>query len=251
MRFGFWSDEMNNKQEDWINEVDKAGDELIEKILKPIAKGTADFVIKDNKLAQAFLSLKTAFMGNKIFLFLKYINDIEDEEAILFINELNSKEKKFFIESVNKVIDLDDDLQIYILAYLVKVHKINNKLNYYEKQLFYNISTFSKDDFKIYYCVYSDNREKNRDFFCLSSYVRSKTETMSISLNKFAHLGLIHIETSTRQDEQKNISNHISYTLSEYSKTLFSCLEAYFMNESCDDIIEKIQYAKIKGGFIR
>jgi len=47
--------------------------------------------------------------------------------------EDDENKKTLFIEILNKVIDLDDDLQIYILAYLVKMYKINNELNYYEK----------------------------------------------------------------------------------------------------------------------
>ena len=219
----------------------------------PIVKEVSEIASDGSKIISLLRQVRTFNINMKINTFIKSFNKISNIEINEYIKNIEDDENKktLFVEALNKVIDLDDDLQIYMMAYLVKMFSENNGLNYYEKQLFYNLARFSRDDFKIYYCVYSDKIEKNRDSFSLSNYVSSKTEIMSISLNKFAHLGLIHIETRMSQDEQKNISNHTSYTLSEYSKTLFSCLEAYFMNESCDDIIEKIKYAKIKGGYLR
>jgi len=215
--------------------------------------GDLEVIVSDgSKIISTIKKTREIIVKSKIKSFIESFNKISTIEINEYIKNIedNENKKTLFVEALNKVIDLDDDLQIYMMAYLVKMFSENNGLNYYEKQLFYNLATFSRDDFKIYYCVYSDNIEKNRDSFSLSNYVSSKTEIMSISLNKFAHLGLIHIKTRTSQDKHKNISNHTSYTLSEYSETLFSCLEAYFMNESCADIIEKIKYAKIKGGFI-
>lgn len=239
---------MNNNLDKWINKPDKAGDEWIKNYLIPIAKGTVDFVVKDSKMAQGFLSLKTAFMEEKIAIFLNYVEDNEEVEILDFIDSLNNVEKKFFIESINKVVDLDDNLQIYILAHLTKAYKNNNNsLDYYEKQLFYNISTFSEDDFKIFYCIYLNEIKENKKYFYLTSYI--KKEIISISLNKFSHLGLIHISTSLRQNQQDDITSHESYKLGEYSETLFLCLKGYFIDVSCDEIIEKVQYAKITGGF--
>ena len=229
--------------------------EIWESIQKdfPIVKELSEIVSDGSKIISTVNKARDMIIKNKIRIFFESLNEISNTEINKYLKSMEDDENKkiLFIEILNKVIDLDDDLQIYILAYLVKVYKINNELNYYEKQLFYNINTFSEDDFKIFYCVYLDNIKEDIVSFSLSNYVSNKTEIMSISLNKFANLGLIHIETRMRQDEQKNISNHTSYTLSEYSETLCSCLEAYFMNESCDDIIEKKQYAKIEGGFRR
>ncbi|MFA6197118.1 MAG: hypothetical protein WC656_10800 [Sulfurimonas sp.] len=210
-----------------------------------------ELVSDGSKIISTIKKTRELIIKSKIKSFIESFNKISNIEINEYIKNIEDDENKktLFVEALNKVIDLDDDLQIYMMAYLVKIFSENNGLNYYEKQLFYNLATFSRDDFKIFYCIYLNEIKEDKKYFYLTSYI--KTEIMSILLNKFAHLGFIHIETRTKQDEQKNISNHISYTLSEYSQTLFLCLERYFMNESCDDIIEKREYAKIKGGFNR
>lgn len=235
---------MNDKIDAYINSIDNEGENFLEKIIKPIARGSLKLVLSDNKIAQAYLTFKTAFMENKISTFLQYLSEKNNTDTINFIDDLNDTEKKFFIESVNKVIDLDDDVQIYVLAYLANKYKTNNELNYYEKQLFYNISTFSEDDFKIYFCIFSEHIKNINNFITLTSYVQK--EIITISLNKFAQLGLIRIGRKIGQNQDT-----ITYEVGEYSEVFFECLQGYFANQSCDVIIKKNEPAKIKGGFGR
>ena len=140
----------------FINTYNEVGNFLIDEIVIPLAKGTKN-ILKDNEIVKGFLGFRTELIKNKLSLYIEFINQNSEEELIDFIEKLSSEEKTFFIETINKVIDLDDSLQIYIMAYLTKRFKKNKELNYYEKQLFYNINTFSEDDFKIYFFMYKEN----------------------------------------------------------------------------------------------
>ncbi len=212
--------------ENIIDKIEEKGNFIIDTILKPLVKGGKGIIIDDSKIIKSFLSLKTAFMENKLLSFLEFIEDNQNDEIL------------DFIESMNKVIDLDDKLQIYIMAYLTKQYQLNNKLNYYEKQLFYNINILLEDDFKIYFCMYKDNVTKNKKFIYVSqSYINK--EILEISLNKFSNIGLLKIKTNIKNQQGDTFESSIYYYTSEYSKNLFKCLSQYFNNSSCADLIKK------------
>lgn len=221
-----------------IDKIEINGNLIIDTILKPLAKGSKDILINDSKIAQSFLSLKTAFMENKLSQYLDFINNTQNEEILDFIEKLTNEEKSFFIETINKVIDLDDSLQIYIMAYLTKKYKENSELDYYEKQLFYNINTLSEDDFKIFFCMYKENITKNRNSMYVQ-YAYKNKEIIEISLNKFSNIGLLKIKTNITNDKKDNINSSIRYYITDYSEPLFQCLNIYFDNKICAKLLEK------------
>lgn len=115
-----------------IDYINKNGNDFLDNIIRPIAKGTLQYGVNDTKVAQYLLTIKTALMENKISQFLKYIEEEKNNSILDFINNLSENEKVFFIETVSKIMDMDDSLQIYILSQLTKAFKKNGKLNYWE-----------------------------------------------------------------------------------------------------------------------
>ncbi|WP_321777926.1 hypothetical protein [Sulfurimonas sp.] len=210
------------KLDNCIDIVDKAGDELIEKFITPIAKGIFTLLENEIKIGQAYLTFKTAFMEKKIKIFLKYIENEKSKTVLDFINNLNEIEKKFFIESINKVIDLDDEFQIYILAHLVGQYKDNNDLNYYEKSLFYNINSLSSDDYLKFYKVLSSIEKTEIDspdddgFYDMSNL----SEVEEIVLTKFINLGILKHDV-LRHDGGKN------FLKTDYTDKLIKIIKNY------------------------
>lgn len=228
-----------------IDKIERNGNDFIDTILKPMVKCSKDILLNDSKVAQSYLSFKTAFMENKLSQYLEFINNNHNEEILVFIETLTNKEKDFFIETINKVIDLDDSLQIYIMAYLTKRYKKNSELNYYEKQLFYNINTLSEDDFNIFFCMYKENITKNKNSMYVQ-YAYKNKEIIEISLNKFSNIGLLKLKTNITNDKKDNINSSIRYYTTDYSKHLFQCLNIYFDNKICDKLLEKEKKHGIK-----
>lgn len=218
---------MNN----FINNIEEKGNLFIDKILIPFIKNGKN-ILKDNEIVKGFLGFRTELIKNKLSQYIEFINKNQEEEIIDFIENLSSEEKTFFIETINKVIDLDDSLQIYIMAYLTKQFKENNELNYYEKQLFYNINTFLEDDFKIYFCMYKQNISEYIKYMDIKYYYKNE-EIIEISLNKFSNIGLLKNTSSFSTDKEK-ISSSTYYYTTDYSEQLFKCLNIYFDNFSCD-----------------
>lgn len=223
---------------DFIDIIEEKGNEFIDKVLKPLAKGSKDIFINDNKIINSFLTFKTAFMENKLLQYIEFINQNQNEKTIDFIENLGKEEKTFFIEAINKVIDLDDSLQIFILAYLTNQFKENLELNYYEKQLFYNINSLSEDDFKIFYCMYNDNITDKKQYMYIQ-YAYMNKDIIEISLNKFSNIGLLKIKPHYNNDKKDNISSSNYYYTTEYSKNLFDCLKNYFSKDTCPKLLEK------------
>lgn len=214
-----------------INTIEEKGNLFIDKILIPFIKNGKN-ILKDNEIVKGFLGFRTELIKNKLSQYIEFINKNQEEEIIDFIENLSSEEKTFFIETINKVIDLDDSLQIYIMAYLTKQFKENNELNYYEKQLFYNINTFLEDDFKIYFCMYKQNISEYIKYMDIKYYYKNE-EIIEISLNKFSNIGLLKNTSSFSTDKEK-ISSSTYYYTTDYSEQLFKCLNIYFDNFSCD-----------------
>lgn len=222
----------------FINAYDEMGNFLFDKFVIPLSKGSKNILIDNNEIIKSFLTFKTAFMENKLSQYLEFINQNKNEEIIDFIENLNNEEKVFFVETINKVIELDDSLQIYIMAYLTKQFKENKELNYYEKQLFYNINMFSEDDFKIFYCIYNKQITGYRNYINVDFYYKNE-EIITISLNKFVSIGLLKLTTNFKDRDKEDITSYENYNLTSYSKKLYECLNSYFQETYCDEILEK------------
>lgn len=195
-----------------IDCIDKNGNDFLDNIIKPIAKGTLQYTVNDTKVVQYFLTMKTAFMENKISQFLKYIEEEQDNSILDFINNLNENEKVFFIETVNKIIDMDDLLQMYILSQLTDSFKNNGKLNYWEKSLYYNIDKISEDDFLLFFDFIDTLEEpiKSKVIYGLSKDTKDENVIM---IKKLESIGILGIEAGGFAEECINLSPKHDYSV--------------------------------------
>ena len=160
----------------------------------PLINGVKEIVL-DNEYIKPITIIKNKLSKSKIDYFFDNLNKKTKDERIQFINDLDDKVKPFFVEIVSKIIDLNDNLQLYIMSYLTEQYIKNKDLNYYEKKLYYNINTLSEDDFKIFYCLFTDNFiDKKNPKIHVNHY--KKKEIISISLNRFSNLGLLILKMS-------------------------------------------------------
>lgn len=83
---------------DFIDIIEEKGNEFIDKVLKPLAKGSKDIFINDNKIINSFLTFKTAFMENKLLQYIEFINQNQNEKTIDFIENLEKKKKLFLLK---------------------------------------------------------------------------------------------------------------------------------------------------------
>lgn len=202
----------------------------------PLINGVKEIVL-DNEYIKPITIIKNKLSKSKIDYFFDNLNKKTKDERIQFINDLDDKVKPFFVEIVSKIIDLNDNLQLYIMSYLTEQYIKNKDLNYYEKKLYYNINTLSEDDFKIFYCLFTDNFiDKKNPKIHVNHY--KKKEIISISLNRFSNLGLLILKMSFTKNFEI-IKNKENYVCSEYSKKLYDCLDNYFKDCNCGEIIIK------------
>jgi len=168
-----------------INDIDTSGDLFIKEYLIPSIKGIGTTLLDDSTIYKYFMNIKTAFIENKLSMFIDILKDISENEIIDYISNMNQEEQKQFLSIINKVIEMDDELQIYILACLTTQYKVNKKLDYYETQLFYNISSISKMDFEIFYSIFKKENENNKQKVSIN--IKRIDEITNISLNKKNH----------------------------------------------------------------
>jgi len=211
--------------DDTINKIDELGDLFIKNYLIPTIKGIGITVIEDNPSYKYFINIKTAFIENKLSVFIDFLNKISETEILDYISNMSKEEQKQFISIINKVIEMDDELQIYILACLLKQYEMNKKLNYYETQLFYNINSISKMDFEIFYNIFQKEEEAKK--LKVSINLKKIDEITNISLNKFLNLGLLTTKQNSNINGKILIKNDF-YKESEYSKKLFLMLDTFF-----------------------
>lgn len=196
----------------------------------PIVDDLTEIASDSSKFVSALKSTQNLIIKKKIQAFIENLEKLSNLDIKLFMTYMENDENKktIFIESIKKAIDLDDSLQIYILALLTKNFITNGKLNYYEKSLYYGISQVSEDDFTIYYCFYNKKivgNEKTGSFYI--GYELEHKEVIEIVLNKFISLGII-------KDDSTDKGFRIE--LSDFSKVLYQYLADYFdVQSACDD----------------
>lgn len=252
---------MNNKIiNSVIDFIDDSGNKLIDDFVLPFIQGGKDFILEDEQI-KPLLILRKSFVQRKLSKFLNFI-DKEPKKMIEFIKGLESNEKVLFIETINKVIDLDDEIQIYMMSYLTKKYKENGGyLNYYEKKLFYNINTLSEDDFHIFYCIYKYTVEKNENsrYTMKNIYIYTiefdKQEILDISLNRFVNLGLLikKIDYNREKDftGDETIKTYENYIPTEYTEKLYHCLHILLKDFSCEEFLKKKESIYEKRGLRR
>lgn len=93
----------------------------------------------------------------------KLLANIDNAEDIKdFIKKANEKQKEFMTQVLIKTANLENDIQIFIMARLVQNMTNNGSLNYYESSLFSNINSFTEQDFEVYYNIWQN--KKNTDY---------------------------------------------------------------------------------------
>jgi len=195
-------------QNNIIDTRDKQGDYFIDNIIIPLVKGGKNIILDESKWFKRFLILKTSLMENKIKIFVDFIANKEEDTSINFINSLNSKEKQFFIETINKVIDLDDNLQIYLLAYLLKEYKKNGDLDYHQKTLYYNIKIYSEDDFNV---LYDFIQTLKQPIEYKKYYGVLNDDILTLTMRKFERISLISGNTGGFSAEPINLEFKSKY----------------------------------------
>ena len=184
---------MADKIEEIVENIENMGNNFIDKIAIPLFKSTISN-IADESIIGYFLKFKTEYIKQKISLYVEYIKDQSEEDIINFIENLNDEDRKFLINSINKSFELNDDLQIYLLAYLTKEYQKKGSLNYFEQSIYYNIGQMSEDDLKVFSNTILKLKpsENNNQAFPLIENNLNKIE--KIVLGKFANIGIITIE---------------------------------------------------------
>lgn len=211
-----------DKIEKFVDTIDRKGGEIFDKVMIPIAKNGVKAFGEDNSIFKFFLQFKSFYIGSKIEIFINYLQDNTiKNDTVEFLNSFNQTEKRFFIESVNKVIDMDDDIQIYILAYLVKEYKMYGELNYQQRGLYYNIKSLSQEDFKIFYYALSHSKKGDDELY--RYYAKEPHEI--ISMEKLYSLAIIFKDTGTYMGSG-GIPQAIAYYKSDFTDKFIEVLRA-------------------------
>lgn len=151
------------------------------------------------------------------------------EEIKDFIKNANEKQKEFMTQVLIKTANLENDIQIFIMARLVQNMTKNSSLNYYESSLFANISSLTFDDFKILYDEYANlktNGNQNNSF-CLKTSEKNTHYTTLIS--KYESIGIFSLSGAVWDQfsiENGNLSIYIQKN--DYSEIFFNYLKEYF-----------------------
>lgn len=139
--------------------------------------------------------------------------EYKSEKDILdFINNLNEKEKIFFIEIINKTIEVEDNLQIFILTQLTKSYKNNQTLNYWEKSLFNNIKQISQDELFLFFNFLEtlDKPIQNKVTYGLDK--NTKDENI-IVIKKLETIGIVNIQAGGHSEECINLAIPYDYSV--------------------------------------
>ncbi|MFA6685363.1 MAG: hypothetical protein WCS26_08930 [Arcobacteraceae bacterium] len=241
---------------DLINQAINKYEQFCEEIVVPIFI-TGKELSYENELINPLRKFRLAFAKNKVDLFFQNLKLMNETQKLEFINNLDENKKIFFIETVNKIIDLNDNTQNYLMSVLTENYINNGKLNYFETKLYYNINTLSQEDFEIYYCIFKKyNKVKQRSYSEIVYDIRHSTcnnkEIINISLSRFSSLGILMYKHETKQvenfinlgnrdKEQLTLEINEYYYITSYSVELFNHLTNLFTNFDCCEILKEPQ----------
>jgi len=118
---------------------------------------------------------------------LAHINNTEDIKD--FIKKANEKQKEFMTLVLIKTANLENDIQIFIMARLVQNMKNNGSLNYYESSLFANINSLTYEDFEMFYEIWKNKKSTQNGHFY---YEISEEQYFYLDVqNKLFSLGIL------------------------------------------------------------
>lgn len=209
------------KEEDFYDIINKEGLDIFDNIIVPFFSAGIKAKLP---IIEQIITFKNNFAETKIELFVKYMNAKGGVEIKERIKSMNQDDKIFMLSAITKTMDMDDNLQIYILSCLTKIYLENSGLNYYEKSLFYNISQFSEDDFLIFYEKISTLKSISSDKDNIVFYDMSNcSETEEIILRKFMNIGIL-------KHDLLRVGSGKNFQKTEYTDQLMEFIYGYKTN---------------------
>lgn len=229
-------------------------EKLCDDFLIPIIT-TGKGITLDNEYINPLIRLRSEFIKNKVNLYLDNLHLKTEEEKIEFTKKLTDEQKIFFTETINKIIDLDDSVQNYIMSYLTEEYNNNGNLNYFQKKLYYNINSLSEEDFQIFYCLYnkySTNYKHHKGriekivYNVNSNYINK--DMINVSLSRFSNIGILIYRNETKQiqryvdlgqkENEIELQTNEYYIPTDYSEELFDKLKPLFNTFNCSEILK-------------
>jgi len=156
------------------------------------------------------------------------INNAEDIKD--FIKKANEKQKEFMTQVLIKTANLENDIQIFIMARLVQNMTDNGSLTYYESSLFVNINSLTYEDFEIYYKIYTNlTHNKNHESNLSTLTTAQNNSHYKTIISKYENIGIL--SPSGAVWDQYSIKNEeltIHLQKNDYSDIFFNYLKEYF-----------------------
>lgn len=195
--------------------------------LKPLVNGTYKHLLASNNSIKLFETIDLEYKKDKISYFIKFIESKSNNDILQFTEDLNDVEKKCLMNNINKCLELNDSLQVYILACLTKqkISSKDKKLDYYELELFTNIKKITHYDYEIYHNMYKEQVNDKVNYITLISRYKQESK-IKRTLKKFADIAVLELNSNR-------------YLLNTFSETLFDFLEDYYKGRINNDILEK------------
>ena len=251
---------MKNLIYNGIDKFDDTCEKIYENIYKPL-KDTGSDYLQNNEYINPLIKLRHNITSNKIRLFMNNIEDKTGNDIKDFINNLTPDELIIFSEMTNKVVDLDDSIQIFITSMLMKNLKDNGELNYQEKSLYYNIKQLTEDDFKIFYCYLKngvidsplyEKKLKNENYNLIELHIDTRLKNHQLIesvLRKFVSYNIL-IDKSfilDNKDEGRTVFQNnttditTKFGLTDFSINFYNLLKIFFedKNDICKNILTK------------
>ena len=156
------------------------------------------------------------------------INNAEDIKD--FIKKANEKQKEFMTQVLIETANLENDIQIFIMARLVQNMTDNGSLTYYESSLFVNINSLTYEDFEIYYKIYTNlTHNKNHESNLSTLTTAQNNSHYKTIISKYENIGIL--SPSGAVWDQYSIKNEeltIHLQKNDYSDIFFNYLKEYF-----------------------
>jgi len=210
---------MKKQIEQFIDTYDEVGNIFLNEFLIPLIQ-TGKTLANESTTYKNINNFIENKRHHKINLYLQNFDSFSNKDELIKALNLNKEYKNFFLSSIEKVIYLDDNLQIYILSYLTSQYIKHNELNYWEESLYYNINSLSHSDFCEYAFMIETARfskeEKNKSSF----YEITTNNSIHIIIkNKFINIGLL------LNDTVRYGGNINTFQKSEYTDNLYKIIK--------------------------
>jgi hypothetical protein len=206
-------------------------DEFLEEY-QDILEGIGD----SSALFKFLRNTKQKYTEHKYNTFINSIEFLVEENIHNFIDEIKHDENKMivFIECLHKAVDIDDTLQVYILASLVKSYNENGDFTYEELKLYNNINYLNEKDFTIFYCFYKRYilDQESRKTFSIDGEMINK-DIVEVVIKNFITFNIFKDSSGVVIGEHSNVKLKIGLT--KYTPELFNILDKYFKEQNLEE----------------